>query len=120
MKTFIKLLTSAAVAATLLAPPAAAAPVGEGCTSDFWMHQGLRASTRMICDGYRRADGSWERRRGFFAESYYRRLTCSRYSCSGGYWVPELEVIDRYPVTDATVLHDEPPYLESAEPRLVQ
>jgi hypothetical protein len=118
-----KILIAAAAALVLAplgaAPPAQAVPVGEGCVSDFWMWRGLRAAERMICDGYRAADGSWERRRGFFDDEYYVRASCSRYSCSGGYWVDELRVIETYRVTDVTVLPDEPGYIDSAEPRIV-
>lgn len=115
-----KILSVALVALTLpLAAPANAEPVGDGCVSDFWMWRGLRPATRMICDGERAADGSWTRVRGFFDDRYYVPFSCSRYSCSGGYWVEELEVIERYPVTDATVLPDEPGYIESATPRVV-
>ncbi len=110
---------AAAVAAILTTPSAQAGPIGEGCVEDFWMWQGLRSVTRMICDGDRKADASWLRVRGFFDDRYYVPVTCSRYSCSGGHWVDELEVIDRYIVTDATVLPDEPGYIESAEPRTV-
>lgn len=118
-----KSLIAAASVVVLLAPvaaaPAQAVPVGEGCVSDFWMWRGLRSAERMICDGYRAPDGSWTRVRGFFDDEYYVPFSCSRYSCSGGYWVEELKVLDRYPVTDATVLPDEPGYIESAEPRIV-
>jgi len=47
------------------------------------------------------------------------RDRCGTYSCYGGYWVPELKVIDVYRVTDDTVLHDEPGWIQSAEPRVV-
>lgn len=114
------LIVAVGVAALVASPaPAQAAPVGDGCVSDFWMWQGIRSASRMICDGYRAADGSWERRRGFFDDEYYVPMSCSRYSCSGGYWVPELRVIESYRVTDATVLSDEPGYIESATQRVV-
>lgn len=109
-----------AIMSALTTAPAAAAPAGEGCVSDFWMYQGLRASQRLICDSDRRPDGSWLRVRGFFADEYYVPFRCYTYSCSGGYWVDELKVIDRYPVTDGTVLPDEPGWIPSAEPRIVQ
>lgn len=96
-----------------------AAPVGEGCVSDFWMWNGLRSAERMICDGDRQADGSWTRARGFFDDEYYVPFNCGRYSCWGGYWVPELKVMTRYRVTDDTVLPDEPGWIPSAEPRIV-
>lgn len=104
---------------TLLSPPAAAAPIGQGCVEDFWMWRGLRTATRVICDGPKAADGSWERRRGFFDNEYYVPFSCGTYSCWGGYWVPELSVIESYRVTDGTVLPDEPGWIASAEPRVV-
>ncbi|HPE52978.1 MAG TPA: hypothetical protein PK852_02565 [Mesotoga prima] len=115
------LIASAIVAAGMTVAPvtASAAPIGEGCVSDFWMWQGLRTASRMICDGDRAADGSWERRRGFFDDPYYVPFRCSRYSCWGGYWVPELKVMESYRVTDDTVLPDEPGWIPSAEPRIV-
>lgn len=122
MRFLASVAVAAAVAAAGVGPPptASAAPVGEGCVSDFWMWQGLRSASRMICDGDRRPDGSWERRRGFFDNPYYVPFQCGRYSCWGGYWVPELRVIESYIVTDATVLPDEPGFIESAEPRIVR
>ncbi len=110
-------------AAVIHAPAARAVPVGDGCVEDFWMWAGLRGATRAICDGYRAADGSWERRRGFFDNAYTTNgyASCSSYSCT--YYPPryiaELKVIDIYRVTDATVLPDEPGYIESATPRIV-
>lgn len=115
-----RLIAVSAMAILLPIPTAQAAPTGEGCVEDFWMWKGLRSVTRMICDGDRKADGSWLRVRGFFDDRYYVPFTCSRYSCSGGYWVDELEVIERYPVTDDTVLPDEPGWIPSAEPRVVK
>lgn len=99
--------------------PAQAGPIGQGCVEDFWMWRGVRSATRVICDSERRLDGSWERRRGFFDEEYYVPFSCGRYSCWGGYWVGDLEVIDRYPVTDATVLPDEPGWIPSDNGRIV-
>jgi len=117
-----RFLAAAAACAVLVAVPvpAQAGPMGEGCVEDFWMWRGLRSASRVICDSDRFADGSWERRRGFFDNEYYVPFQCGTYSCWGGYWVPELEVIDRYSVTDATVLPDEPGWIPSAEPRIVR
>ena len=127
-KTIARLGLSAALgailAALIVAPaPAKAGPIGDGCVEDFWMWNGLRAANRVICDGTRAADGSWERRRGFFANAYTTNgyASCSSYSCT--YYPPryvaELKVIDVYRVTDANVLPDEPGYIESATPRIV-
>lgn len=117
-----KALAVISLAATsFIAPPVSnAGPIGNGCVSDFWMWRGLRSAERIICDGPRAADGSWQRRRGFFDDEYYVPFQCGRYSCWGGYWVDELKVIESYRVTDETVLHDEPGFIESAEPRIVQ
>ena len=125
----LKTLTAAALAgaaiatATATATPAQAAAVGEGCVSDFWMWNGLRSAERLICDGERQADGSWMRVRGFFDDAFTPNghSSCSRYSCTyyPPRYVPQLKVIDRYVVTDATVLGDEPGWIPSAEPRIV-
>ena len=119
MKRFLAVAASCAVLVAVPIP-AQAGPLGEGCVEDFWMWRGLRSASRVICDSDRFADGSWERRRGFFDDEYYVPFQCGTYSCWGGYWVPELEVIDRYSVTDATVLTDEPGWIPSAEPRIVR
>ena len=113
------LATALATLGLATAPAATAGPIGQGCVSDFWMWRGLRSAERIICDSERRADGSWTRTRGFFDDEYYVPFQCGRYSCWGGYWVGELEVIESYPVTDATVLGDEPGWIPSAEPRVV-
>lgn len=116
-----RVLAVAAACAVLAAVPvpAQAAPLGKGCIEDFWMWRGLRSVNRVICDSERRLDGSWDRQRGFFDDEYYVPFSCSMYSCYGGYWVPELEVIDAYPVTDATVLSDEPGWIPSNNGRIV-
>ena len=119
MKRIVAVVAACAAVAAAVPAPAQANPIGEGCVEDFWMWRGLRSVTRVICDSERRADGSWERRRGFFDDEYYVPFSCSRYSCSGGYWVDELKVIDRYPVTDATVLGDEPGWIPSNNGRVV-
>lgn len=87
-----------------------------GCVSQFWMIR-LRGTTRTICDGPRAADGSWKRAREFWAAERYVPVSCSwgSYggSCYGGYTLPELSILDIYPVTDATVLPDEPGWIPS-------
>lgn len=111
-----KLLAAAAALLLIggsLAPLAKADYAGDGCVSDFWMYKGLRGSTRIICDGERAADGSWERRRGFFADAYYRSY-CGTYWCEGRV-IPELKDIESYRVTDSTVLPDEPGWIASPE-----
>lgn len=116
-------MIAALAAAVITAPTATAGPIGEGCVEDFWMWNGLRAASRMICDGERQPDGSWLRARGFFDDAYYTNpySSCTRYGCTyyPSRYVPELKVIERYVVTDATVLPDEPGWIPSAEPRVV-
>ena len=79
-----------------------------GCIDQPWM-LGLRAATRVICDSPLNPDGSWERRRGFFAPAY-TRTTCGTYSCTS-YTVPELRDVEEYRVTPDTVLPDEPGWI---------
>jgi hypothetical protein len=111
----MKLLLTAALVATgiTLSPTAHAEP---GCVDQFWMWNGLRSATRVICDGPRNPDGSWTRRRGFFANAYTTNAysSCYRYGCTyyPARYVPELSVIDEYQVTDATVLPDEPGWVQ--------
>lgn len=101
------------LAGLFTAPTANADYVGDGCVADFWMY-GLRGSTRIICDSERAADGSWLRRRGFFADSYYRSF-CGTYWCEGRV-IPPLERIDPpYTVTDATIPSGEPGWIPSPE-----
>lgn len=118
MKTLTTIVAATIVAATAVITPATAKadPVSDkGCVEQFWMWQGLRPAIRRICDSYRNPDGSWERARGFFANAYTTNgySSCSRYSCvySPPRYVPELAVVDRYIVTDATVLPDEPGWI---------
>ena len=100
-------------AAILYAGPNARAD-GPGCVSQFWMY-GLRASTRRLCDGPRLPDGSWNRSREFYAPATYVPMTCNWNSyggyCTGGYTLPELSILTIYPVTDQTVLPDEPGWI---------
>lgn len=85
-----------------------------GCVQQYWLY-GLRGTTRTICDGPVRADGSWTRARSFYAPSYWAPVNCysTRYStsCTGGYPVAEFNKEDVYTVTDATVLPDEPGWI---------
>lgn len=116
MKKSIAAATAAVAAASSLALAAPAAADDMKCVDQYWLYGGLfgRGSTRVICDGPIAPDGSWERRRGFFADHYIKT------TCSGGYYssscttrqVPELKVIDIYRVTPYTVLPDEPGHID--------
>ncbi|WP_232005976.1 hypothetical protein [Mycobacterium sp. 852013-50091_SCH5140682] len=67
---------------------------------------------RTICDGPRRADGSWWRTRQYWTPAHYVPVSCYRWSCSGGYSVGDsVARYEEYAVTDATVLPDEPGWL---------
>jgi hypothetical protein len=112
-------LAGAAIAAGTLMAGAPAANASDGCVQQPWLYGGLfgRMTTRTICDGPLRPDGSWERNRSFYAPSYYKPVSCSwgRYggSCSGGYQVPEFYTgIETYTVTPDTVLPDEPGWIQ--------
>ncbi len=119
-----RLLVSAALAVWIGAsifdvPSARAMPVvPPNCVEQFWM-LGLRASTRRICDGPIRPDGSWHRCRLFYALGF---LIPAHSNCYGGFSryctyypprrVPELNRSECYEVTPDTVLPDEPGHIE--------
>ncbi len=105
MKRIAAALAALGVTAGLTAPVTQA--YEPGCVEQFWMY-GLRGTTRIICDGPIQGDGSWVRARGFFAPERYVPMSCSRYSCTGGYWLDEFDKRDTYIVTPQTVLPDEP------------
>lgn len=89
----------------MLPPPVSAVP--NGCIQQPWLIV-LRMTMRTICDGPLMGDGSWWRRRMFYAPETYVPISCSRYSCVGGYWLDEYVDVEEYIVTPATVLPDEP------------
>lgn len=84
-----------------------------GCVQQYWLYGGLfgRGTTRTICDGPIQADGSWLRARSFTDGSRYIPVSCSRYSCSGGYWLQPFKKEDLYIVTPDTILSDEPGHI---------
>ena len=84
-----------------------------GCVQQYWLYGGLfgRGTTRTICDGPIQADGSWRRGRNFYDGERYVPSYCSRYSCTGGYWLNEFDKTDFYTVTPETVLPDEPGHI---------
>ena len=82
-----------------------------GCEVIHWSW--AWAGRRKVCDGPRQADGSWQRIRTVFDVAHTDPLSCtSDGSCSGGKFHPET-IYDQeaYPVTDDTVLPDEPGWL---------
>lgn len=101
-----------------LAGRAGAAPLPGNCQQQPWLYGGLfgRMTTRTICDGPIRPDGSWLRNRNFYAQTYYKPFSCSggtySWSCNGGYQVPEFDTgVEQYTVTADTVLPDEPGHI---------
>ena len=92
---------------------AAPAP-GLGCETIRWGFLGFQRRT--ICDAPRQADGSWNRLRIFWTPAHRTPVSCyggAYYStCSGGDYVDEtVQGKEVYPVTDGTVLPDEPGWL---------
>ncbi len=94
----------------------AAADPGIGCETIHWGFLG--GQRRTVCDTPRRPDGSWTRAREVWVPAGYvpGSTYCGTYSCtsSGGYYRERGTVAyEQYPVTDATVLPDEPGWLPS-------
>ena len=93
-------------------------PYGVECVDDFWLIL-FQSTRRTICDGPIAPDGSWTRLREFYTPAYNvpLRTTCSGsyvVSCTttGGYFQPRTSRgVESYPVTAATVLHDEPGHI---------
>lgn len=89
--------------------PAKAAP-GVGCETIRWGFLGTQRRT--VCDTPRRPDGSWTRAREVWVPAGWVPGYCSRYSCTSGYYNAGGTVAyEEYPVTDDTVLPDEPGWL---------
>lgn len=89
-----------------------AAP-GVGCETIRWGFLG--SQLRTVCDTPRRPDGSWTRAREVWVPAGWVRGYCSFgyfSSCSQGYYRERGTVAyEEYPVTDGTVLPDEPGWL---------
>lgn len=112
----ITVLAGTGIAAATV--PAKADP-GIGCERINWGLHILTPQKRTICDGPRRADGSWERFRQLWTPAHYvpRRWICSGYgyvSCTeyGGYHVADqIWEETTYVVFDHNVLDGEPGWL---------
>ncbi|QDH48783.1 hypothetical protein SEA_WISHMAKER_41 [Mycobacterium phage Wishmaker] len=115
-------VATAVVATATFALSGATAPVARadggtpdvGCETIHWGFFG--SQWRTICDGPKRADGSWLRaRRVWTPAGYVRGSTyCSRYSCSSsaGYYREEsTQRFEEYVVFDHNVLPDEPAWM---------
>jgi hypothetical protein len=100
-----------AAVGTMWATGAKASP-GVGCETIAAPGLLTWGQKRTICDSPRRADGSWWRTRQYWTPAHYAPVSCYRWSCSGGYPVGDsIARYEEYPVTDATVLADEPGWL---------
>lgn len=118
-RTARRIVASTAAGAALLFTGAAwaghaKADPGIGCETIHWGFLG--GQRRTVCDTPRRADGSWTRAREVWVPAGYvpRSTYCGSYSCSssGGYYRERGTVAyEQYPVTDDTVLPNEPGWL---------
>ncbi len=108
-----------AFSAALWVAGAAKADVPSGCQVDrgVWLFKG---TTRTICDGEFRPDGSWLRAREFWTPAHYVPLSTycsggayySSCSTSGGYWQDRTSNgVETYVVFPSNVLPDEPGHL---------
>lgn len=96
---------------TSLAPAKADVPgFGQGCETVHWGFLG--SQRRTVCDGEKRPDGSWLREREVWTPPGVVPGYCGYGSCYGSYYRARSTVAyEQYPVTDATVLADEPGWL---------
>lgn len=111
-------LSAAAVASIAVGAPAdghadpgpAAGPT-MGCEVVHW--GAFWYDRRKICDGPKQADGSWQRIRTTYNAEHTDPYSClSSGDCIGGRYNPDtIYGQEAYPVTDATVLPDEPGWL---------
>ena len=90
------------------------------CVSDYFLY-GPRGTTRYLCDGPLREDGSWERCRSFFSPEKY--WVSSNNGQDGNPdsegSLPELNVHECYTVTRETVLPDEPGWIDPPTPGVI-
>lgn len=83
-----------------------------GCERIRWGF--LASGYRTICDGPKMADGSWTRVRREWTPAHWVPVSCSRYSCFGGYPVDEsTQRFDTYTVFDHNIVPGEPGHLPS-------
>jgi hypothetical protein len=81
-----------------------------GCETVRWGFLG--SQWRTICDGPKRADGSWERHRRIWYPAGWVSGYCGYYSCSAGHYREEGTTgYEEYVVFDSNVLPDEPGWL---------
>lgn len=83
-----------------------------GCETVAWPNLLNWAQKRTVCDGPRRPDGSWLRARELWTPAGYVPLTCSRYSCTGGYYRQQsTQAYEEYVVFDHNIPPNEPGWL---------
>jgi hypothetical protein len=109
------ILAAAVLAAMVFAPKGHADDYDPGCDQVGWGFLGL-TQKRLICDGPRRPDGSWERYREIYTPAGYVSASsyCGTYSCSyspGYYRERSTQELTHYTVFDSNVLDGEPGWL---------
>jgi hypothetical protein len=117
----------AAGSSVSLAPPAGADSSGtwipygltDRCVSEYFQY-GPRGTTRYLCDGPLRDDGSWERCRNFYSpEKYWESWnTDDDGNPVSSYSLPMLNIYECYTVTPDTVLPDEPGWIDPPSDRI--
>jgi hypothetical protein len=112
-------LAAAAIAGSMVGGIYTAVPAhaNSGCQTVLWGFLG--SQRRTICDGPLRGDGSWMRERAIWTPAHTiptttscsgsSYVTCTSYG--GGYVDTVITDDESYPVTDSTVLPDEPGHL---------
>ena len=89
------------------------------CVSDYFLY-GTRGTTRYLCDGPLRDDGSWERCRSFYSpEKYWTTANYDHDNPVGEFSLPELNIHECYTVTSDTVLADEPGWIDPPTPGVI-
>lgn len=121
VKPLLAALLVAAGSPVSLAPPAVADASGtwipygltDRCVSEYFQY-GNRGTTRYLCDGPLQADGSWERCRNFYSPEKYPAgpNTDGDGTPDWELILPQVNIHECYPVTPATVLPDEPGWID--------
>lgn len=103
-------LATVLTAVALAVPATSNAEPGMGCERINWGPFGWQYRT--ICDLPKRPDGSWMRARRVWTPAKTIAPYCNYYTCSGRQYFAENTVaFETYPVTDQSILPDEPGWL---------
>jgi len=127
IKPLVAAVLLAAGSSVALVPSAAADSTGtwtpygltDRCVSDYFQY-GPRGTTRYLCDGPLRPDGSWERCRNFYSpEKYWESWNIDEDGNPvSSYSLPMLNIYECYTVTPDTVLPDEPGWIDPPSDRI--